>query len=189
MKGTAGKAEAVHRNGRNSSIFHLELNTGVNGSALIFGNGKNRSVDQLLEGSLGDPHTSAASNLRQLRIVLCRLSGNGEGGVAGTDGDLIIFIHYHSYRTLRQTADNIAKQLSRNHTFAGFCYLCLDFINNCSFHIIAGQAQTTACSAQNTLNGRKTALLGNSSAGDIQTGYKHIFFTGKAHRKNLFSEI
>ena len=40
--------------------------------------------------------------------------------------------------------------------------------------------------AENTLNSGKGAFLSYGSAGNIQTGYQHTFFTGKTHIMTSF---
>ena len=54
------------------------------------------------------------------------------------------------------------------------------------FHVIAGQIQTMTRLAKDTFNDRKAALLCHCTAGNIQAGDQHAFFTGKTHLKPSF---
>ena len=181
MPGPAGQTEAIHSDGGDGGIGDLELHAGVDGAALIFRNGKQGAGNQLLQPVLGDPDGSALIHIGQLGVILGRFGGNGEGGVAGTDGDLEAVVHHHGDGAFRQTADDIAEELGRQDAVAGVGDFSFDLISNGSFHIIAGEGQVVTGPAQNTFDDGKAALGSNGPAGNIQALDQHAFFTGKTH--------
>ena len=186
MPGAPGKTEAVYGDGGDPILLHLELDTGMDGAALIFGDGKDGAADQLLQLALGDPDGTAGVDVGQFGLIFGRLGGDGKGSVAGTDGDLEAVVHHHGDGTLRQTADNVAEEPGGEDAFAGVGDLRFDLVGNGGFHIIAGQVQTHTCLAEDTLDDGKTALLSNSPACNIQALDQHAFFTGKTHSQFPF---
>ena len=154
MIGTTCQPETVHSNSRNGVFFHFKLYTGVNGTALIFGNGKNCAVDQVFHRHLGNTNALSVANVRQFRIIVGRFCGNGKGSITCANGNLIIFVNNNGNQTFRQSADNIAKQLCRQYAFAHIGNLCIDQIGDGGLHIVTGEAQAVSGSAQNTFNSR-----------------------------------
>ena len=186
MVGPPGQSEAVHGNSGDGIVGYFKLDAGVDGPALIFRYGKNGAGNQLLQLTLGDGHRPPAVDIRQLRIILGGFGGDGEGGVACPDGDLVVLPNHHGDRPLRQTADNVAEKLSWQNTLAGVGHIRFDIIGNGGLHIISGKTQSHLCLAENTLDNAEAALLRHGASGDIQACNQHTFFTGKAHGLHPF---
>ena len=186
VEGAPGQTESVHGDGGDGIPGDLELDAGVNGSALILRHGKNGAGDQVFQLSLRDQHRTAVVDIRQLGVVLCGFRGDGKGGIAGADGYLIALVHHHGDRPLRQTADDIPEEPCRENAPAGIGNLGLDVIGDGGFHIIAGEAQTVARDAEDTLDHRQIAFLGHSAACNVQTLNQQVFFTGKTHGGHPF---
>ena len=186
VEGAPGQTKAVHGDGGDGIPGDLELDAGVNGSALILRHGKNGAGDQVFQLTLGDQHRTAVVDIRQLGVVLGSLRGDGEGGVAGADGDLVCLIHHHGDRSLRQAADNVAEEPGRENAPAGIGNLGLDVIGDSGFHIIACETQTVARDAEDALDHSQIAFLGHSAACNVQTLNQQIFFTGKTHGGHPF---
>ena len=128
----------------------------------------------------------SVAHIRQLRIILGGLGGNGKGSIARPDGDLIILVHHHGHQPLRQAADNVAEQLCREDALPHVGHVRIDLIGDGGFHIITGEAQSLSGLAEDSFNDGKTALLGDSTSCDVQSRDQHIFFTGKTHSQNPF---
>ena len=189
MVGLSCQPVAVYSDGRDSIFFYFKLDAGVDGAALVFCGGENGGADQILQYLLGDHDLSAFAHIGKLRIVFGVFSGNGEGCPACPDGYLIVFIHNDGHRAFRNTADNVTKESCRQNAAAGLGHFRFDLISNGGFHIVAGEPQAVAGIAEDTLQGRKGALLGNGPGSDVQTCHQHTFFTGKTdHFESLFSE-
>ena len=177
----ASQTETVHSDGGNRAFLHFELDTGVDGTALIFRNRKNGAGDHLLQRSLGDMNSTAVIHLGQLRIILSAFCADGKGSISAADGNLKAFVHHHSHRPLGQTANDITKKSGRENAGTGFGDLCINMIGNGSFHIVAGELQIIFCIAENTFQNGQAALLSYGSACNIQALNQHTFFTGKTH--------
>ena len=181
MPGAAGQTETVHGDGRNGVVSHFELDAGMDGTALILGDGKNGAGDQLLQSGLGDLDGLALIDVGQVGVILGTFSGNVERCVAGTDGDLVVVVDNDGDRALGQAADDIAKELGRQDALTGIGDFGVDLVGDGSLHIVAGQMQAVTGLAQDAFDDRQAALLSNRSACDIQALNQHAFFTGKAH--------
>ena len=187
MEGTAGKTETVHRNGGNGSVLHLELDAGVNGTTLVFRNGKNGAGDQFLHGRLGDADALAGVDIGQNGVVIGTFGRNIEGSIAGADGHLVIIVHHNSDGTFRQTADDVAKKAGGQDAGAAVGHIGFDLVGDGGFHIVAGEAQADGGgTAEDAFDDGKTALCSHGTAGDIQTSGQHAFFTGKTHSGHPF---
>ena len=181
METAAGQTEAVHGDGGDGGIGDLKLDTGMDGAALIFTDGKNRAGDQFLQLVLRDADGSAGVDIGQIGVIVSTLSGNGEGCVACTDGHLVALVHHNGDGAFGQAADNVAKELSGQDALAGVGDLSFHIIGNRGFHVIAGEADAQTCLAQDTFDGGQTALLGDGAACNVQALNQHTFFTGKTH--------
>ena len=186
MPGPASQTEAVHGDGRDAVLLHLKLDAGVDGTALIFGHGENGTGNQFLQLILGNGNAAADADIRQLRIIVGILCGNGKGSVAGTDGNLVALVHHHGDGTLGEPADNVAKKSGRQDALTGIGHICVYDIGNTGFHIVAGKAQLLAGLAEDTLQDRQTAFRGYCPSGNIQTLNQQTFFTGKTHSRLPF---
>ena len=140
VEGAPGKPEAVHGHGRNRGVRHLKLHAGMNRPTLIFADGKNGTGNQLFQFILRNMDCPSVAHIRQLRIILGGLGGNGKGSIARPDGDLIILVHHHGHRPLRQAADNVAEQLRREDALPHVGHVRIDLIGDGGFHIITGEA-------------------------------------------------
>ena len=186
MVGAPCQPEAVHGNGGDGIIGNLKLDAGVDGPSLIFRHSEDGAGNQLLQLALGDRHRPAAVHVRQLRVVLGGLGGDGEGGVARPDGDLIILPHHHGDGAFRQTADNIAEQLGGQNALTRVGDLRFNVIGDGSLHIITCQAQAHFGLAEDALDDCEAALLCHGASRDIQAGNQHTFFTGETHGLHPF---
>ena len=182
VEGAPGKPEPVHGYGGDGVIRYLKFHTGVNGTPLIFADSENGAGNQLLQLVLGNINFPSIAHVRQLRIILGGLGGNGKGSVPCPDGDFIVLVHHHGHRSLRQTADDIAEQLRREDALTHVGHVRVDFIGNGGFHIITGQAQSLSGLAEDSFDDGQTALLGDGTTRNVQSRDQHIFFTGKTHR-------
>ena len=154
MIGPPGQPEAVHGNGGDGGIGHLEFDTVVNGPGLVVGNGKDGAGNQLFELILGDLNGAAVVDIGKLGVILRVLGGDGKGGKACPDGHLERGVHHHGHRTLRQSADDIAKELGRQNTGAGLHHIGIDIIGDAGFHIIAGEGNALTGLAEDAFNQR-----------------------------------
>ena len=181
MEGPPGQTEAVHGDGGNPVLLHLELDAGVNGPGLIFRHGKNRAGNHVFQGVLGDPDGFSRVDVRQVGVIVGRLGGNGERCITGPDGHLEALVHHHGHRSLRQAADDVAEEPGRQDALAGVGHVGGDQVADGRLHVIAGEAQAVSGPAENAFDGGKAALLCDGTARDIQAADQHTFFTGKAH--------
>ena len=140
MIGTAGQPESIHSHSGDRSVSNFKFHSGVDGATLIFRNRKDGAGDQFFQFLLWNLDGPSIVDIRQLRIFLGRLCRNGEGCVTRPDRNLKSLVHHNGDRTLRQTADDISEQFSRQNALAGVRYLSFNFIGNCGFHIITCQA-------------------------------------------------
>ena len=129
---------------------------------------------------------TAVVDIRQLRVILGGFSGDGEGGIAGPDGDLVGLVHHYGDGTLRKAPDDIAEKLGREDAVAGVGDLRVDVIGDGGFHIVAGEAQAHAGPAEDALDDGKAAFLSHSPSRDIQARDQHAFFTSKTHSQVPF---
>ena len=182
----AGQAEAVHGHGGDSLLGDLKLDAGVDGPGLVLGHGEDGAGDQLLQLALGNPDGPAGVHVRQLRVIIGALGGDGEGGVACPDGHLVILVHHHGDGTLGESSDDVTEELGREDALAGVGHLGLHVVGDGGFHVIAGEAQTVSRPAEDTLDDGKAALGGHGAARNVQTLNQHIFFTGKTHTQFPF---
>ena len=181
MEGAAGKSKTIHCDGRDGIVSDLELDAGVDGTALIFRNRKDGAGDQLLQRVLGDFDGTAGVDVGQVRVILGALGRNGEGCIACPDGDLVIVVNHNGDRTFGELTDDIAKELGRQDAGTGIGNVCFHAVSDGGFHIVAGEGQVIACVAEDTLDNAEGTLLGDCSACNIQALNQHAFFTGKAH--------
>ena len=177
MEGAPGKPEPVHGHGGDGVIRYFKFHAGVDWPSLIFADSENGAGNQLLQLVLRDIDFPAVAHIRQLRIILGGLGGNGKGSVP-----FVVLVHHHGHRSLRQTADDIAEQLRREDALTHVGHVRVDFIGNGCFHIITGQAQSLSGLAEDSFDDGQAALLGDGTTRNVQSRDQHVFFTGKTHR-------
>ena len=187
MVGPSCQTEAVHSHGGYGGIGNLKLHAVVDGPGLIVGHGKDGAGNQLLQFVLRNQNGPSVIHIGQLRIILGAFGRNGKGGKARPDGYLILgFVHHHGDGTLRQTPDNVAKELGRQNAGAGLHHISVNVIGNAGFHIVAGERDTVTSLAENAFNETQTALYSHRSGGYVESLQQCVFFTGKAHGKTSF---
>ena len=160
----------------------VKFHTGMNRATLILADGKNGAGNQLFQFVLRNMDCPSVTHVRQLRIILGGLGGNGKGSVPCPDGDFVVLVHHHGHRPLRQTADDIADQLRREDALPHVGHVRIDLIGDGGFHIITGEAQSLSGLAEDSFDDGQTALLGDGTTRNVQSRDQHVFFTGKTHR-------
>ncbi len=142
--------------------------------------GEDGAGDQLLQLILGDADGVAGADVGQVGVFVGGFGADGEGSVAGADGDLEVVVHHHGDGAFGQAADDVAEELGQD-AFAAVADIGIDVIGDGGFHIVAGEGQTGTRPAEDTLDGAEGALLGHRPGGNVQSLKEGIFFTGKTH--------
>ena len=188
VTGSPGQTVAVHRHHGHHIVLHLEQAARMDGAALVFGHGKNRTGNHFPQLSLGHLYATAALHVRQLRVILGIGGGKGEAGEPRFNGNLEILVHGDGHGPLRQTADDIEKQPGRHNAGAGLPDIRVHGHGNGGFQVVAGQLQTVDSGpAENTLDGGQGAFRGHGAAGYGDGRNQGTFFTGKSHRARSFA--
>ena len=178
--GSPCQPEAVHGHGGDGIVGNLKLDAVVDGPGLVIRHGEDGAGDQLLQLILGDADGVAGADVGKVGVFVGRFCADGEGSVAGADGDLEVVVHHHGDGAFGQAADDVAEELGQD-ALTAVADIGIDVIGDGGFHIVAGEGQTGTGPAEDTLDGAEGALLGHRPGGNVQSLKEGIFFTGKTH--------
>ena len=113
MVRAAGQPIAVYSHHGNGLVVYFKEAAGVNGAALIFGDGKDGTGDHLPQSALGDGNAISTFHIGKLGVIFRIGGGDIEVGEAGADGHFVVVVHADADWSFRQTADDVEQQPGR----------------------------------------------------------------------------
>ena len=156
---------AVHADHGQLAVLHLEQGAGMDGAALVVGDGEESLGDHGAQGGLTDIDVALGLNAGQLGELLGIGGQNVELAHAAFDIDHVA-VGGKDHDIIGHLAHDLAEQSGRQNKGTLLLDLGGDGGLNTGLQIIAGELQLIAGLHQNTLHRSDGTLHGNGAGGD-----------------------
>ena len=169
-----GKAEAIHRHHGKAAVVDLKQGAGMDGAALVGGDGEGRLADHGLQRFLLYGDAVLVVHLRQLGVIVGGQAQNVKAGVAAAEVHHQLFVRREYNHIIRHTANNVAKQAGIQYDAALLPHVGLQPCADTSLCVVARQGKAVAA-----LQRRDGAFRGNGAAGGGRRRLQQRFFAGE----------
>ena len=178
---TQGQTVAVHRYHGQRVLLHLKEGAGMDGTALVGGDGEDGLANH---GAQGSPLDFKAVG------ILLHLGQGGElGGIGGQDVEFAhaaldvdgVVLGGEDHHVVGQLADDVPEQAGGEDQGAGLGDLGVQGGTDSGLQVVAGQTQVISGLQQDSLQGGDGALGSHSPAGGRDGGLEQSFLAGKFH--------